>query len=176
MYSIRNAGRYATRTQYVLGMLPILWRELRKVRWIKCMSLGFMIGVYGIAIPCDAFKPKPIVIINEAHAEEVKEVPVLIEVRIDWTKERIDQEIEKKAAEYGKSAARLKKIVKCESGYDTDVQSQHMLSYGQEKSFGLAQIHLPDHPSVSYEEAIDPAFAIDFLAKNVDRVKWSCDR
>ena len=36
----------------------------------------------------------------------------------------------------------------------------------REKSYGLAQIHLPDHPDVSYEEAINPEFSIEFMAKN----------
>lgn len=36
----------------------------------------------------------------------------------------------------------------------------------REKSYGIAQIHLPDHPDVSYEEAIDPEFAVEFMAKN----------
>lgn len=111
-----------------------------------------------------------------AHAEEVVEKPVQIVAKINWTRERIDQEIEKKAAEYGTSAATLKRIVQCESGYDTDIQSNHILSYGREKSFGLVQIHLPSHPTVTYEQAIDPAFAIDFLAKHYSQgtVRWSC--
>jgi hypothetical protein len=111
-----------------------------------------------------------------AHAEEVAPKEVQIEVVIDWTKDRINQEIEKKAKEYGTSATTLKRIVECESGYVTDVQSHHILSYGREKSFGLAQIHLPSHPDVTYEEAVDPEFAINYLAKNYAQHtdKWSC--
>ena len=37
---------------------------------------------------------------------------------------------------------------------------------GYEQSYGIAQIHLPDHPSVTKEEAINPEFAIEFMAKN----------
>lgn len=34
----------------------------------------------------------------------------------------------------------------------------------KEKSYGLAMIHLPDHPSVSYEDAINPEYSIKFMA------------
>jgi hypothetical protein len=182
MYSLRTRGRFVSRTKYALDALLLTIKELRKVRWIDCICLAYCIAI-PLTIAYDAFEPTPI---EYARAEELQveassynvatETPIIIEVRIDWTRERIDQEIEKKAAEYGKSAARLKRIVQCESGYDTDIQSHHQLSYGRERSFGLAQIHLPSHPTVSYEDAVDPEFAIDFLAKNVDKVTWYCDK
>jgi hypothetical protein len=133
-------------------------------------------------------EPEPI---EYARAEEAtppvaSSTPVIIEVRINWTRERIDQEIEKKAAQYGQSASRLKSIVDCESKYVTDIQSFHtykkdypewgVKAGDRELSFGLAQIHLPHHPSVTYEQAVDPAFAIDFLAKNYGKVPWSCSK
>lgn len=44
----------------------------------------------------------------------------------------------------------------------------------QEKSYGLAQIHLPDHKKVSYEDAIKPEYAVDFMAYNFSkgRQRW----
>lgn len=36
-----------------------------------------------------------------------------------------------------------------------------------EKSFGLAMIHLPDHPEVTLEQATDAEFSIEFMAKNI---------
>jgi len=137
----------------------------------------FVILVFAVIFTIGT-EPEPI---EYARAEEAippiaTSTPVRIEVKIDWTRERIDREIEEQAAKYGKNAEHLKKIVQCESGYDVDIQSGHMLSYGREQSFGLAQIHLPSHPTVSYEEAIDPKFAIEFLAKNYGKVKWSCSK
>jgi hypothetical protein len=47
----------------------------------------------------------------------------------------------------------------------------------REQSFGLVQIHLPAHPQVSKEQALDPEFAINFLAKSLQNGKggmWSC--
>ena len=36
-------------------------------------------------------------------------------------------------------------IVACESGFETDIQSRHILDYGREESFGLFQIHSRVH-------------------------------
>jgi len=49
---------------------------------------------------------------------------------------------------------------------------------GREQSFGLAQIHLPDWPSVTQEQARDVDFALDFMASNLSEGKniWSCKR
>jgi len=71
--------------------------------------------------------------------------------------------------------------------YSVDIQSHHTYSKdrphegvfkGQrEQSFGLVQIHLPAHTNVSKEQALDPEFAIDFLAKNLAQGRgamWSC--
>lgn len=115
-------------------------------------------------------------------AQEVKRHEakvVMIEVKIDWTKDRIIQEIDTDAHKYGVSAQLMKKLIQCESGFDTDIRSNHILSYGREQSYGLVQIHLPAHPDVSKEEAIDPTFAIDFMARNIAAGRkdmWSCSK
>lgn len=47
----------------------------------------------------------------------------------------------------------------------------------REDSWGPAQIHLPDNPSVSREQASDPDFALNFMAKAISEGKagkWSC--
>lgn len=47
----------------------------------------------------------------------------------------------------------------------------------REKSYGLVQIHLPSNPHVTYEQAIDPDFAIEFLAQGIAdgyASRWSC--
>ena len=78
-------------------------------------------------------------------------------------------------------------VVNCESQYVTDIQSKHrykkdrphegVVRGQREQSFGLVQIHLPAHPNVKMEQAVDPEFAIDFLAKNLAQGRgamWSC--
>jgi hypothetical protein len=77
-------------------------------------------------------------------------------------------------------------IISCESGWNYTVQSNHRYTTNapkgytsgmREQSYGLVQIHLPAHPSISKEQATDPEFAVDFLAKNIAAGRasmWSC--
>lgn len=71
-------------------------------------------------------------------------------------------------------------IVKAESHFDPMVQSAFKDSTGpngREDSWGLVQIHLPDHPNITRAEAEDPLFAAEFLAtelaKGNCRWEWS---
>jgi len=95
--------------------------------------------------------------------------------------------MEVKAYEYHVSPKLLDKIITCESNWNTTLQSKHIyktdrpregVKKGQrEQSFGLVQIHLPAHPNITKQQALDPEFALDFLAKNVAKGKgmmWSC--
>ena len=82
----------------------------------------------------------PVVEVAQAETIVIEEKPqeVLIEVVYNWDKQRIIEEIEKAFPEDPKTAVA---IAKCESGLIVDIQSRHILSYGQEQSFGLFQIH-----------------------------------
>lgn len=101
---------------------------------------------------------------------------VLIETRIDWTPERIEKEINDQAQKYNRDPEYMKKVIECESMGSTTIQSYHIRKDGtREQSFGLSQIHLPDHPTVTKEQALDPSFAIEFMAKNLGKVKWYCE-
>lgn len=128
-----------------------------------------MLGVIGgnIIVNSEEYnKEHPIV--YEALAEAPREV--LIETKVEWTEERIKQEIDTVAEEYGVSPKVMHKIIKCESGYNPKA-----LGDGG-KSRGLVQIH-SDYHDVSDEEAYDPKFAIEFLAKALREGKgnlWSC--
>lgn len=49
----------------------------------------------------------------------------------------------------------------------------------QEKSYGLVQIHLPDHPEITKEQAQNPDFAVSFMASEFSTghaSAWSCWR
>ena len=81
--------------------------------------------------------PTTVVYAREPEQPQV----VLIETKINWTPERIEKEIRDTFPESPNTAMA---IAKCESGLDPDIQSQHTLSYGQERSFGIFQIHEPD--------------------------------
>lgn len=135
------------------------------------------------------------VVVPEVQAQQEEVIPVekpkevKIEVVIDWTEERIKQQVWEAAAKYNTFPEKMWEVMKCEN-WDLvpDLQSHHTYTftderrgiyYGdRERSFGLAQIHLPDH-DVTYEQAIDPAFAIDFMAKNFAEGNaqwWTCAR
>ena len=72
---------------------------------------------------------------------ELKEQVIQIATVIDWTPARIEKEIRDTFPEQPNTAVA---IAKCESGLIPDIQSQHTMSYGQERSFGIFQIHEPD--------------------------------
>lgn len=79
-------------------------------------------------------------------------------------------------------------IINCESQWSTTIQSNHRYTTNaprgykpgdREQSYGLVQIHLPAHPHITKEQATDPEFAIEFLAKNIKDGRqgmWTCAR
>ncbi len=67
----------------------------------------------------------------------------------------------------------LHKVIKCESGYKINAVGDGG------NSFGLVQIHLPSHPEITKEQALDKFFAIDYLARKISEGKgkmWTCFR
>lgn len=77
----------------------------------------------------------------------------------------------------------MERTIKCESNASTTRQSEHLDPTGpngREDSWGLVQIHLPSHPTITREQAIDPDFAIDFMAKHFAKGEavrdqmWTC--
>lgn len=104
---------------------------------------------------------------------------------IDWTKERIEQEIKTASDKYGVSYEKMYNTIKCESGFDIDIQSYHTLSYGREQSFGIAQFHIPsrnrtaDGTVITKEMALDPVIALDAMAYHFSQGNakaWTCYR
>lgn len=140
------------------------------------MLLGFIFGgIITIAFQANAER---VTYTAEETVWEPKEV--LIEVDVEWTEERIQQEVRERSAEYGVSFDQMWGTIMCESHGSTTVQSRHRRPDGtREQSFGLVQIHLPAHPNVSKEEAIDPEFAVTFMAENFAAGRqrmWTCWR
>lgn len=66
-------------------------------------------------------------------------------------------------------------VIKCESTFQ-NVQSNHFKNGIREDSWGIVQIYLPAHPTVSRQEALDPYFAVEFMAEKFSKgwTKWSC--
>lgn len=103
-------------------------------------------------------------------------------------KEIVESLVEKYSSEYNVSGKTMMKIIDCEDGdYIFTQQSEWTYKKGnrwgftagtREQSFGLVQIHLPDNP-ITYAQAVNPSFAVEFLAKNLAAGKgnmWSCYR
>ena len=138
------------------------------------IAIGAAKNVYGTDTPH---------IIQVVEASEPQEVR--IEVIIDWTPERIKQEIRAAADKYGVSYERMDKTIQCESGYNINIQSHHILSYGREQSYGIAQWHIPagnrnaEGVLITKEMALDPIQALDAMAYYFSIGKassWTCYR
>ena len=117
--------------------------------------------------------------VRVAHAEEeATSTPVMIEVAINWTPERIHKEVVKDAEAYGSSVKKMEAIIHCESQGSTTIQSLHYDGKKRENSWGLVQIFLDAHKDITKEQALNPEFAIDYLAKNLAHHtdKWSCEK
>lgn len=102
------------------------------------------------------------------------------------TNSELQTKVYQYAEKYGTSGKLLTSIIDCEDR-DWNVSQQSYSTYKsgnrwgfpagtREKSYGLAQIHLPDHKTITYDQATDPDFSIDYLAKNVANGTdtWSC--
>lgn len=81
--------------------------------------------------------------------------------------------IEAYAVRYGTESAPVIATLNCESGFNSKAVGDNGTSYG------VAQIHLPSHPSVSKAEALNPFFAIDWTVQQFKEGKarmWTCYR
>lgn len=100
----------------------------------------------------------------------------------------IEELVAQSASYYHVSESEMWRIMKCENKeLDPKLQSRIIYNFSdpkrgivkgeREMSYGLVQIHLPDHKNISYEQATDPAFSIDYLAEQLSLghgSQWSC--
>ena len=128
--------------------------------------------------------------VETAQAEEVIVVPEVVQIGVTYTTDRVNEIYKEAAQRYGVSESQMLTTMRCEShGGVHDIQSMQRYKFSdpkrgiyageQEKSFGASQIHLPDHPNVTKEQAIDPYFAAEFMAKAFAQGKqswWTCWR
>ena len=103
---------------------------------------------------------------NIAHSE------TLVFPQVEEPK-TLDQLITFYSLKYNVKESVMRKVISCESSYKIKAVGDNG------KSFGLVQIHQPSHPYITQEQAFDPHFALDFLAKNLAKGKgnmWTCYR
>jgi len=66
----------------------------------------------------------------------------------------------------------VSRTIYCESMW-YNIKSGYFNEQGiQEESYGLSQIHLPNHPHITKEQALDPYFALRFIVDRWHDVKW----
>jgi len=95
------------------------------------------------------------------------------EVKTEWSVQEVKTLVDYYADMYGVSRQLMHKVVNCESSYNYKAVGDGG------KSFGLSQIHKPSHPSITYEQSINPNFALDFMASSISKGKgemWTCWR
>lgn len=114
----------------------------------------------------------PLVIAQRAEAAETPQT-------VD-----LDTLIRNEARAKGIDYDRFYGTLACESEHFRDVrmQSEYKNPHGpngREDSWGIAQIHLPDHPDVTREQAQDPSFAVPWAAEEFKEgraTRWTCYR
>lgn len=85
----------------------------------------------------------------------------------------VDSMIIASAKKWDVNEGRLRKTLFCESSLNPN-------AIGDEgESFGIAQIHLPSHPEITESQALNPSWAIDYMAQKFSEGEvtlWSCWR
>ena len=85
----------------------------------------------------------------------------------------LQEQAEAIAQEHGISADVMKATIACESTWNPRAVGDGGTS------FGPAQIHLPAHPHITSEQAMNPEFAMQFMASEFAAgraTKWTCYR
>ena len=105
-----------------------------------------------------------------AHAPNLAKIPdekVSVETPKDWKKWMLDRLAEEKI-----DTNVAAKVVKCESGFNPKAIGD------SGKSYGLWQIHLPAHPSMTIEKATDPYQSTEYAIKLIKGKRgwkhWTC--
>lgn len=138
---------------------------------LSCMqqriAVGVCIGIFLGLLIDTAQRTMEEPIIYTAHAQEVAPKEVLIEVRINWTKERIEEEIRKTFPE---DPERAVAIAKAESGLRIDAVNpeQHK---GCKGSIGIMQIACV-HNIEDIDALKDPIVNLKKAREIYDREGW----
>lgn len=95
----------------------------------------------------------------------------------------VDELIHASAIKYGANERIMRKTLECESenltyNGQSKIKNKNGPN-GREDSWGYAQIHLPAHKNITKKQALDPAFAINWTAKEFAAGRasqWTCYR
>lgn len=87
----------------------------------------------------------------------------------------LDDIVAEKSFKYSVSPKVVAKIINCESSNNPNAIN----ITDREESYGLVQINLKVWKNITKEQATDPDFAVDYLAKNLSKGKasmWTCSK
>lgn len=112
-------------------------------------------------------------ILTEIHKLNSIEIvtPTYKPIKKTWVKSEIIEMLAYKAIENDIKPKYLIALANCESSLNPTVQSKFKQSYGQERSFGLFQIHVQAHKSVTVEQAKDPVFNTEWAIEEIKKGK-----
>lgn len=103
----------------------------------------------------------------------VAEASVISQTTVEYSSTTAPLVLNAFAYRYGIDAEEFIKVAECESSLRANAVGDHGTSYG------VFQIHLPAHPSVTKEQALDPWFNIEWSAQQFAAGKqkmWTCWR
>lgn len=95
-----------------------------------------------------------------------------------YTKQQIGEIVNYYATKYNVDADKMINTINCESQF-SNIQSNIVQNGIRENSWGLVQINLYYNPTVTKEQALDPYFSIEWMAKEFStnhQSKWTCFR
>ena len=168
-YKSKRVAQLERNVRLFIGFVPISFALL----------VGFCIQPYKITIE------RPVVQAQEIQQEEIISEPEEDDISNDAisalssglgrevteeTKNRVKFLFEK-AEEYGIDPLPVMHTIWCESMF-YNIQSGVVKNGIQEPSYGLLQIHLPSHKSVTKEQALDPYFSIEWAMQNWEGTAW----
>ena len=169
-----------------LGYKIYKWNGWKVNLSINMVAVGVAVGII-LGLLLDIHRAEGVQDVHIVNVAEASSTPqeVRLVVVVDWTRERIIEEIYKVFPENGNLAVR---VADCESGLQADIQSNHVLNYGREESFGIFQIHAKDHQETAerlglYNYKTDPGENIALARHIYDDAKarkgdgwipWTC--
>lgn len=100
------------------------------------------------------------------------------ELGATYSEQQIAELVSAYSIKYGVNPTKVLETIRCESRFK-NVQSSIVSNGIREDSWGLVQIHLPSHPTISKQQALQPEFALQWMVKQFSLGKasqWSCYR
>lgn len=113
---------------------------------------------------------------TEAIPESKKVILLSTELGTTYSEQQIAELVSVYSTKYGVNSTKVLETIRCESRFK-NVQSGIISNGVRENSWGVVQIHLNSHPTISKQQALQPEFALEWMVKEFSighASKWSC--